>query len=298
MDVVLLHNENAGDEDWSRKALVKLVRSAGLRPKYFELDDALDDPRVLDRGEFVIAAGGDGSIRKVALALYGREIPLAPLPLGTANNIARSLGLSLAPEEVVAGWKKYRRRSFDVGAVTGPWGKRLFVEGVGLGLISRTICTLDEIDNSGAPELKKARHRLVRDACVATALAREMTPVPARLEIGGRTTEHDYLLLEVLNIGRAGPTFELTDANSCDGRFDVVHVTAAQRPRLMRALMDRLSESERPRTLPSRGAKSVRITPRETCDLRIDDGAKRLRGGVSVEISMEPEALEVIVPGR
>ena len=150
MDVVLLHNENAGDEDWSRKDLIKLVRRAGFKPKYFELDDALARPGVLGGGKFVIVAGGDGSIRKVALKLLGRGIPLAPLPVGTANNISRSLGLPDKPEKIIAGWKKPRHVRFDVGVVHGPWGRRSFVEGVGVGLISRVIEILEMIDKVSA----------------------------------------------------------------------------------------------------------------------------------------------------
>src|SRR5688500_13926950 len=90
MDVVLLHNEKSGDESWSRNDLIKLVRRAGFEPRYFPLNRALDEPKLLDRGEFVIVAGGDGAIRRAGLAMIGRDRALAPLPLGTANNIIRS----------------------------------------------------------------------------------------------------------------------------------------------------------------------------------------------------------------
>ena len=96
MDVVLLHNPKAGNESWSRRDLIKLVRRGGFEPRYVPLPLALDAPELLDRGEFVIVAGGDGAIRKAALVLIGRKRPIAPLPLGTANNIVRSFGMSLA----------------------------------------------------------------------------------------------------------------------------------------------------------------------------------------------------------
>jgi diacylglycerol kinase (ATP) len=105
MDVVLLHNENAGNESWSRRDLEKLVQRAGYKPQYFPVRLALDEPKILDRGEFVIVAGGDGAIRKTALAILGRDRAIAPLPLGTANNIVRSFGLPLKPELIIEGWK-------------------------------------------------------------------------------------------------------------------------------------------------------------------------------------------------
>jgi diacylglycerol kinase family enzyme len=98
MDVVLLHNESAGYEDWSRPQLLRCLRRAGLRPKYYALDAALAKPRVLETGEWIVVAGGDGSVRKIALQLIGSGKPLVVLPLGTANNIARSLGLLASSE--------------------------------------------------------------------------------------------------------------------------------------------------------------------------------------------------------
>ena len=41
-----------------------------------------------DPGELVAVAGGDGIVKEVAVALAGRKLPMAILPLGTANDIA------------------------------------------------------------------------------------------------------------------------------------------------------------------------------------------------------------------
>jgi diacylglycerol kinase family enzyme len=64
--------------------------------------------------------------------MVGRDVPVAVLPTGTANNIARSLGLLKRPfEELVDGWREARRVRLDVGIASGPWGQRYFVEGLG-----------------------------------------------------------------------------------------------------------------------------------------------------------------------
>jgi hypothetical protein len=81
---------------------------------------------VLDkRADLVAVAGGDGTVASVARRMVGRGIPVAVLPMGTANNIARSLGLlKKSFEELVEGWRDARRVPLDVGIVCGPWGER------------------------------------------------------------------------------------------------------------------------------------------------------------------------------
>ena len=298
MDVVLLHNEKAGNESWSRRDLVKLVRRAGFEPNYFPLRRALDEPKLFDRGEFVIVAGGDGAIRKVALALLGRRQPLAPLPLGTANNIVRSFGLSLKPEEIVDGWRHEKRRPFDVGVVAGPWGKRHFIEGVGVGLISRSIAVIEDIDEMAIYALKKPKHKLHRDICVAAALAHEMQPLHAHLALDGRDLSGEFLLLEILNIRRAGPGVELAPhASPSDGRFDIVSVTADQRPRLLKTLKARLTDTKSESSMTTRRARHVHLEVSTPCEMRIDDGTISVAANTAVEITIKPGELEFVLPG-
>jgi diacylglycerol kinase family enzyme len=299
MDVVLLHNAKAGNESWSRRDLIKLVRRAGYTPRYYPLRLALDDPTLLKRGEFVIVAGGDGAIRKAALAMIGLGKPLAPLPLGTANNIVRSFELPLRIEDLIDGWRKPRRRPFDVGVAEGPWGRRHFIEGVGVGLISRSIAVIDEIDEEAVYELKKAKHKLHRDICVAAALAREMHPLPAHLSFDGRDVSGDFLLLEILNIRRAGPGLELAPhASPSDGRFDVVSATVAQRPRLLRTLKARLKDSGEGGNMTTRRARHVHFEVHVPCEMRIDDGTVHVEANTVVEMTIKSGALEFLLPAK
>lgn len=297
MDVVLLHNEKAGNSDWTRNKLIRLVEDAGFKVRYCPLKLALEEPKRLERGEFAIVAAGDGGIRKAALALLGRKQPMAPLPVGTANNIAHSLGVGDDVRRIVAGWRKPRRCAFDVGVIEGPWGRRQFIEGVGIGLVSRAIAVLDKIDEMADFAFKKRKHKLHRDVCVAAALAHEMQALHADLTFDGRDVSADFLLLEILNIRRAGPGLQLApQASPSDSRFDVVTVTDEQRERLLTTLTARLNEDTAVRSLTTRRARRLHVRLNEACDLRIDDSTQHVEAGTALEISLKPKALEFILP--
>jgi len=62
--------------------------------------------------DLVLAAGGDGTVGKVAHELIDSGIPLSVLPLGTANNLARSLGFIGSPEEIIYRARRREKTSF------------------------------------------------------------------------------------------------------------------------------------------------------------------------------------------
>ncbi len=71
----------------------------------------------LDQLDLVIVGGGDGTINSMARTLYECQLPLAILPLGTANDLARSLGLPLELDAAFEAIAVNRRRRIDLGVV-------------------------------------------------------------------------------------------------------------------------------------------------------------------------------------
>jgi YegS/Rv2252/BmrU family lipid kinase len=78
----------------------------------------------------VIAAGGDGTANEIANGLVGTTTALGLYPLGTGNDLARSLGYPKRLRDVPAFLAKARRRVIDVGELNG----RVFVNAAGVGI--------------------------------------------------------------------------------------------------------------------------------------------------------------------
>ena len=102
-------------------------------------------------------------VGKVAASLMGRRVPLAVLPLGIANNVSNTLGLTEMPlAKLIAGWSTATRLKFDVGVATGPWGSTPLVESIGVGLFSRTMAKLDARNNIALAHVKDAKDNRAR----------------------------------------------------------------------------------------------------------------------------------------
>ena len=116
MRLCLYWNANAGGAV-SLDEISALI--AGGRPQLeCVVERPADLPEVFDVPiDCVVAAGGDGTVARAGRALAGGNIALAILPLGTANNIASSLGISGSPEEAIAAWQHQRMVRIDVGVI-------------------------------------------------------------------------------------------------------------------------------------------------------------------------------------
>jgi YegS/Rv2252/BmrU family lipid kinase len=69
----------------------------------------------------VVLGGGDGTLNAAAAGLLETGLPLGILPLGTANDLARTLGLPEDPVEAAGVIASGHRRFIDLGEVNGKY---------------------------------------------------------------------------------------------------------------------------------------------------------------------------------
>jgi YegS/Rv2252/BmrU family lipid kinase len=96
--------------DFGRR-LLELAGQLGWEAMVLETKAGLNVEAIggaLARREFnlVLAAGGDGTVAEVMAAAHQRSLPMGIVPLGTANIVARELGLP-------AGWRRATRRVLE-----------------------------------------------------------------------------------------------------------------------------------------------------------------------------------------
>lgn len=237
MKITLIHNPGAGDGQ-DAKELVRLITEAGHEVQHRSVKN--DWKSFLNKPtDLVVAAGGDGTVRPVALEAASRGLPFAALPFGTANNIAKTLGLLGDAGELIESWSASPscRYPFDIGEVVAPWGRERFIEGVGAGLVADLISREDEIA-ADATLLGRATDRALH---LLAELLRESRVRRWQVKADGHDLSGDYLALEVLNIRFVGPNLPLAPgAFPGDGLLDVVLIGKADREPLLAYLETRL----------------------------------------------------------
>ncbi|MEX0806312.1 MAG: diacylglycerol kinase family protein [Candidatus Binatia bacterium] len=304
MKVTLIHNPDAGSDDQpSGDELLELIRRAGHEPTYRsskakDWDTALEEP-----SDLVAVAGGDGIVGKVAKRLVGKHTPIAVLPMGTANNIARTLGMMDAPlQQSIAGWSTARRKNFDAGVATGPWGSTHFIEGLGIGLFTEMMTRLDGRGNVDLAHLTGPEEKITTVLQMLQVRLSTCAEIELNITMDGLDLSGEYVLFEVMNIKSVGPNLFLAPkADPGDGFLDIVCLTRGAQEKLSQCMAECEEDNPIPAGLPVRRGKSVHIEW-EGSPIHIDDQAWPDKGGsfppssTVIDITLESGVLDFLTP--
>ena len=244
---VLIHNPTAGSGEHSKERLVEVIESAGYEVKYFSTDIPGWERFTKHEAEVIFLAGGDGTVQKLAAELLKagdpvQKVPVQLLPMGTANNIATTLGLNI-PVEKLVDLKKLE--SFVAGEVEGTGESNFFIEGIGFGIFPRLVKVMKERkEKQGEPEdpeveLKQSLQELLK--IVRNYEAREAIIIADGEEITGK-----FLLIELMNIRFIGPNFDLAPTSKInDGNFELVAIPEEARENLEEYIQDLLNDNRK-----------------------------------------------------
>ncbi len=175
-----------------------------------ELGESSGDgaPRV----DAIVAAGGDGTLVHVIRRAMAYDVPVGLVPLGTFNELARTLGIPLDVAGACATIAAGHQRAIDVATVNGTY----YLNEASIGISSR-IARL---------QLPENKQRFGFLAILATALQAFVHSRPIRVEIvhDGGTDRFQTVQLTVANSHRFGGFFYVADAAIDDGWLDLYSV--------------------------------------------------------------------------
>jgi diacylglycerol kinase family enzyme len=199
--------------------------------------------------DLVAVAGGDGTVAEAAGALAGRDVPLAILPAGTTNVVAREFGLGKDPEEAEALLFSTATRTLT----TWPSAGRTSLIGTGVGFDARVM-------SNASPVLKRFFGRAGYSLTATIEWYRyefppiEVTGVDAA---GSPFTRHATFVLSANTRRYAGDAILSPFADPDDDLLDLVLFTSKDRGDLFQFY--RLLPDGRARQLGVRGVERLPV---------------------------------------
>jgi diacylglycerol kinase family enzyme len=290
MRAVLFHNPGSGAKGYEKEDILAALKLADIDATYVSTKSDDVEHAFDKKADLFIAAGGDGTIRKVVAGARDTGVPVAILPLGTANNVARSLGIAGTPQELVETWDVEHNVKIDIGQARGAWGTELFIESFGVGLMPAYLRMAAKAKKpEGAANLQQGRDLLHK-------ALKKAKPIDIEITVEGKKVKGDFFGVEVLNIPFTGPGLPLgSKADAADGRLDVICFEADRRKELMKWLEAPL---ESPPPVLSRKGGEVTLLWRDVPN-RLDDKSFDNEDKThTAEIMCDEGTVRVLIPRR
>ena len=173
----------------------------------------------------IIAAGGDGTINEVINGMYGSDIPLGILPLGTTNVLARELSLPLdaagAIKRVLSGTPQY----ISLGRISLSAGDRFFCLMAGIGFDAKAVFDVS----------RRLKRYSGEAAYIISGIRNLIRYSPEKLIITADGTTHDAYTAIIGKASRYGGDFRVTpDADIREASLHLCMLAGARRTDLLR----------------------------------------------------------------
>jgi diacylglycerol kinase (ATP) len=233
----------------------------------------------------VVVAGGDGTLHTVLQGIVGTQIPMGIIPLGTANNLARTLDISTALPQACRVAAGSHRRPIDLGSVNG----RYFFTTASIGLSV-------QITEALTHQTKQRWGALAYGVAALRAL-RQSRPFDAEISWSGGH-RHSRTIQIVVGNGRyygiALPVAE--DARIDDARLDLYSIELSH----WWGLLALLPSLRRGRHGEKRSVEALRGTEFEIrtnapLDINVDG---EICGRTPAKFRVHPGVLDVFAPAK
>jgi diacylglycerol kinase (ATP) len=302
-NALLIHNPNAGNGGHARRRLLdearRVLAAAGIHADLVETKGPGDATEIANRAslegrQLVIACGGDGTLNEVVNGLAGQQnghrVPLALLPGGTANILAKELGI---PWNIASATRKLLHgevKEIALGLATPllqPERKKYFLSVAGAGPDGMIVYSVDLELKARVGILAywyQGMRELLRYQYPHFRVLADGRAIDATLVVVGRTKNY------------GGPFMITTEADLYEDRFEVMTLTTQSGLRYLSYLpslwMKRLRGTEGVHFYKS---DSIVCEPLNGKPVYAQiDGEPLAR--LPIEFTIAPRALKLLVP--
>lgn len=227
--------------------------------------------------------GGDGTVNEFASRVPRPPFPVAVLPAGTANVIAREVGIPLNPIQALQIALRKNVRSIDLGELGT--GNRRFLFVAGIGFDAFVVKTVN-------PGLKKKIGMAAYAAAILNSLQNYSFP-EFDVSVGGRTyTATSCLACNARSYG--GGLLFCPEADMSDGLLDILVLEGRRRLNLARFLLNAwFGKAESGAWIHRLKASEFQIEGRLDVPVQADG---ELVGRLPLHITLHPSSFPLIVP--
>lgn len=293
----LIANPGSGTAGDRGKLLEQVTRC--LKDRGIKVDVAVAKPKekaipiakkaVKDGYKIIIGMGGDDTLEAIIRGMAGTKARLGMIPVGTANNLAKGLGIPEDVEQACDIIASGNVRRLDMGRVRVGKGKKLpFFELVALGIFAAVYP-----DALHASKRKKPLASL--KGAIQTVLAHEAKPKVTLQMDGESNVTVESMLAIVTNVPLIGPNMLIDpNASSEDGLFDVSLYPNFSKAELL-AYSARTMDQKPPENGKIQRYRARKIKIKTSPKLEVmADGIMLGKG--TVRIKIKPRALRVLAP--
>ncbi|MDR2035266.1 MAG: diacylglycerol kinase family lipid kinase [Coriobacteriales bacterium] len=238
--------------------------------------------------DLIVCLSGDGSLHDIAQSLVrraeGERPTLVPIPAGSGNDYARTLGLPLDPLKAAVALAECRPFKVDVGCVNSTF----FLETLSFGMDAAVAIKTEELRLA-----TKARGFLLYTHAAIDAIIHDFAAHKATVRMDDREFSCDTIIFAVQNGPTYGGGYQVAPhASIVDGMLDVYIITGVNRPAAIYYLTQiKTGKHERLKGVSYHKTSHLQLEFAEQVPAQCD-GEQLL--GLTFDISVLPGALDVL----
>ncbi|WP_025143347.1 diacylglycerol/lipid kinase family protein [Pedobacter jeongneungensis] len=287
MKLLFIINPGSGSHDLNLKEVISAhFEAKNTEIDLFELpkDCSLDKIKAKISGskaDRVVAVGGDGTLKLVAECLLNTETPIGIIPAGSANGMAKELGISTDIEEALALLEEGRLQKIHVVKLND----EICIHLSDLGFNAYLVKKFDTLPERGMWGYAKATWHALWNH-------RRME---VQLKLKGETITSKAAMVAIANATMYGSGLKINpDGKLDDELFEVILVKDYSYLEILKIWITKLPFN--PKKIEVFQTAEVKIVSKHQAHFQVD--GEYIGRVNSVEASILPAAITVVLPGQ